>query len=190
MNDRIVREMQLTQIRLEQFPELPWFLQSLETVAKPAGGTAVSLPTGFLREVESGENDESAMWYLNADGYPIPIGKRDFGNARSYLPNTSGSGVPSFYSAVGPNIHVFPQSDVAYTLQFLIYKADAVLSTNIENQWLIHAPDLLIAETCKIMGKHLQYPVDFSDDVQEARQRLTTATVAREEANRSRTLGG
>lgn len=196
LNDRIVTEMQLVQTRLELLDTLPWFLDKLTTgLTATAGSAVIATPDGFLREKETNSPDwGGCVWYYDpTSGKRKPIHKEDFGKLYS-SEELQTTGAPQYYAFVKDDIYIFPPRDVDYTVDILHYAADAALSTDLENQWLKYAPDLVIAETCLYMAEHVvakpQLVQQFQTDVNAARDRLWRMSEARENSNRAYDFGG
>ena len=55
-----------------------------------------------------------------------------------------GSGRPIAYALDDSYFRIFPTPDEAYVLKMIYYKADDLLTSNIENLWLKHIPWLMI----------------------------------------------
>jgi hypothetical protein len=102
-------------------------------------------------------------------------------------------GMPRRYSLVGDYFILKPTPDKEYTVRIKAYLRDQILSTNIENLWLAHAADLMIAEVShKIAEQHLQdYELAkmIEKDRARARDRLFLLNEARKHANQSYEMG-
>jgi len=129
------------QARLEQEPELPWFLRSpLTTLSTVSGQETVPLPADFLREAE----DEALYLYDATTDNPYrELEKNDVDNLRALWP---GSGEPRAYALDVSDFRIFPTPDAVYTLKFIYMAADSIPSSGVENKWLKYIPGLLIAE--------------------------------------------
>lgn len=140
----IIAKLQDVQDLFEGAPELPWFLiTEVESASTVSGEERVALPVDFLREWE-----DDALYYFNstatadADKW-VELEKGDLSVLRKKYP---GSGAPVAYSLDGDYFRIFPTPDDVYTLKQIYYKKDALLTSNIENDWLKHGARLLIGE--------------------------------------------
>lgn|SRR3990167_2641242 len=187
LDTTIISEMQFVQgTVLEGAINLPWFLLSEnQTASTTIDEERISLPVGFLREYEEG-----ALWVQNDDGTWKELIKDDY-DALANRFTTNGK--PRYYALDGEYFRLKPTPDAVYALKIRAYVADSVLSTNIENQWLLYATDLLIAETGFIMAS--RYLRDepaaqtFRFEADSARTRLFIFDEARKHANRSYQMG-
>lgn len=185
----IVETMQFVQTTLEHEAVLPWFLISeLLSIATVTNEQRVLMPTGFLREIEEG-----ALWRHDSSVSPAKwteLKKDDFDFLQV---KQQGAGPPQWYSLMGQYFRLYPTPDAVYPLKLVCYLADADLSTNIENLWLKHAPDILIADTGKGLAADLGNKdalKRYGTDSLIAHARLNTETEARMHANRSYAVGG
>jgi hypothetical protein len=138
----IIAELQLAQTELEDefLGSPPWFLliehASLATVALDE---LVALPSDFLAEYEQGgalylyDSTAAEPWQPLTKGFEEALRAEQNGT----------SGRPKKYALSKAHCRLFPAPDAVYTLSFSYYGRDAVLSTNIENQWLKFFPGLL-----------------------------------------------
>ena len=188
----IVTEMQFVQRTiLEQGPFKPWFLETNGLVTSVASTRAASLPSDFIKEV-----DEQAFWRYGTYPDELSLVEMEKGDADnlSYLYGEE-SKAPTTYTLYGEgSVELYPLPDDAYTFKLYYYAHDTVLSSNIENNWLKHAPDLLIAETGIIIAEqYIQSPemgATFEKAKQRAERRLVSHDTARKEANHDRVRGG
>lgn len=192
LTTRIINEMQFAQTQLENDVFLPWFLLT-DVVSKStvALDERLALPTDYLREPDE---DESNVWLTDSTTSPPTrndLAKNTYGILVTKYKNSKYA-QPLEYAVVNNYMRLRPIPDKIYTIQFLYYAADALLTTNIENGWLREAPDLLIAQTGMQITK---YPRDdvrykmFSDDYKTARTALMVVDTARREANVDRFMG-
>lgn len=151
----IVSNMQLQQTKLELMPTKPWFLltepQDLTTTADVA---YVAVPTDFLQE-----NDEGGMWYYDASadpGYELTEMKKDDYDVLVENYRGATTGIPEAYALMGERLYLFPTPDDTYTLKYIYYKKADLLATDVENEWLQHIPELLIAKTGSMMAASLR----------------------------------
>jgi hypothetical protein len=180
---------------LEKLPTLPWFLVSeFLTATTIPEEERILLPadigvTGrsFLREHET-----CSLWLL-------PTGATDWVELRKddydvlYNRYKSATGTPVGYSLDNTYFYLKPTPDVAYSLRMRVYLRDTPLTTNVENNWLKHAADLVIAETGVVLaGQYLHDEMllaRFDAAAQAARHRLLIAHEAREHAGRDYAAG-
>ena len=137
----LIRQLQVAQQELEQDAELPWFLRKeVSSVGTVSGEERVQVPVDFLREVE-----EDALYYFDStaddDEKYTTLVKDELAFLRGLLP---GTGSPTHYALDGPYFRLFPTPDAVYTLKMIYYAKDALLTANIENDWLKYLPTLLI----------------------------------------------
>ena len=187
----IQNALQDAQLELEQDAYLPWFLLTDASVPTQlvtvASSRAVALPTGFLREYE-----DDALYYLNADDEFIPLEKDEL----EYLNTTflATSGVPQAYAITLSSFIIFPLPDAVYNLRInQYYKADAILSSNITNQWLTYTHELIIGEAGMKIAPGLRDSAGisiFKSMAIRGKKRLISGSEAREHANRRYIMGG
>ena len=178
----IVDEMKAYQQKLEEKPFLPWFLlEESSSISMTIGEERVPLPSDFLKEEEG-----DALWLEDAQGTEYRLEKNDYDYMRKrYTANAR----PVNYAIIGPYFRLRPKPDIAYTLRMIYFKNDAVLTTNIENQWLKYASDLMIAGTGVVIAS--QYTKDmksaqmFMEQEAEAYRDLISTDQARKDANRT-----
>lgn len=184
-------EMELAQVNLENGEFLPWFLLSEDaTVASDAEERRVQVPTDFLREHDEGDlmfQDAEGKWQpLDKDDYDILLAKWTFDGTGEF---------PEQYSIVGEYFTLFPTPTQSINLRLTKYYARdaAPTDTSAENKWLKYAPDLLMNETGFIVAsqhiKDMELAGVFKAGRDEALKKLFKAHVAREEANRMRSMG-
>jgi hypothetical protein len=146
-DDEIVTALQRAQGLLERPGRtLPYFLiEENATLVTVAGTQTVALPTGFIKEV-----DGFGLRY-SYDGSVSPnvkfLKKSSDSQIRAYYTDESGTvieGGPDQYILLKESIRIYPIPDAVYTLYWDFYKEADSLTTNIENAWLEHNPDILI----------------------------------------------
>lgn len=196
----IVANMQLIQSTiLERGHELPWFLEvdsNVEGTNMTTTATieTVNLPSNFLRESDERKwpllrvdsSEESGFFPLEKVDITIAVGRYTTGDGAVQ------AGRPIKYDIVGEKVYLRYIPDAAYTLRLFYFKSDTVLDSNIENQWLKYAADLVIAETCRQTAEDLQYQklIDkFRQDGLLARERVRRETISRREAGFMRQMG-
>jgi len=169
---------------------LPWFLltplvTSTDTVA---GDEKIALPADFISWSE-----EHPIWLYDAAASPKKelLAKKNYWTMTEKYPEP---GRPRFCSEFEGTLALHPTPDAVYTIQFRYLAKDTALDTgNIENKWLKHASDWMMAEVGAIMaGRYLQNPKlesQFIADKALARSRLLILHEAKNEANRTRQMG-
>ena len=182
--------LQDAQIDLELQPPLPWFLVTeVSSNATVKDEERVIVPVNFLQDFE-----EDPLWYFDgtlADAEQWVVLPRD--DLQILRANHPGSGKPKAYALVGQNYRIFPTPDAVYTLKQIYYKTDALLATNIENDWLKYAPNVLIGEAGLLLPPAVRSPestTDFQRMSQKARVLLDHATEQRLNSNRRYIMGG
>src|SRR3990167_5468205 len=142
----IITAIQDAQQELEQGTFLPWFLLSdplsLSTVANDEK-IALTSVTGFLRE-----DEESSLFYYNstadADERWVELDKLSLRELREAFQDETGA--PEAYALDDTYLRIGPIPDAVYSLRMSYYKAETVLSTDVENQWLKYAHQLMIGK--------------------------------------------
>lgn len=189
LTTQIQNELKLAQIRLERSPELPWFLlvdSSGFTTGTTAGST--NLPTGFLREHE----DENMLVQDTATGEWTEV-EKIFGADGKIKEISAAASKPQFYTLFETTLRFWPDPDKDYNLYWPYYKADAVLTTNVENKWLKYHPDVLICSAGIQISRFLrdQGAISmFGSDLSLALATMRQETVARREFGRRAWMGG
>lgn len=186
---QIVTEMQTAQIKMEELPELPWFLLYNDTSLTTAANTkTLALPSGFLLE-----DDFSEMFVIASDGSYHKVKKGDYSTLRGSAFFNSASR-PERFALQGSTLYFFPTPDAAYSLEWFYYKADTTLSAgSTENAWLTYAPGVLIAQTGIQLARYLRDPAGvsiFNAEYNEAIARMWTRHEARRQAALDAFLGG
>ena len=187
----ILAALQDAQVMLERGATLPWFLLSeVASITTTSGEERVALPTDFLREWE-----DDPLWYFvagtggDADAW-TELAKDDLALLRSKYP---GEGAPKAYALDVKYFRIFPTPDDAYTLKTMYFKADAVLTTNIENQWLEFFPYLVIGEAGQLLASGLRDKdaiATFQKWTDEGRARMLVENEARMHASHAYVMGG
>lgn len=151
MDATIVSYMQLAQTTLEQAPEKPWFLVSEDSFATTtANEERILLPPTFVEEVESARlYYRPAAWPLEDE---VELVKEDYDQLkRDFIDEPAGP--PQAYALLGNYFRFFPKPDAVYTIRLIFYKQDTVLTANVENGWLKHAPLLFMGSTLKLISQ-------------------------------------
>src|SRR5688572_11903717 len=155
LENRVISELQLAQIREEEKPELPWFLLKNSTgLATVANQQTLGMPADFLMEYEDG-----AFWIEDTDGERTFLVKGDYGTFsvdECLIDADNPVRRPTNYSLVFNTVYFFPTPTAVYPLQLTYYGADALLTTNIANAWLSWAPELLISSAGIAMARFLR----------------------------------
>lgn len=185
-------EMALAQEKLEQAPELPWFLEVEEATAETEPGEErIPLPTDFIREVE-----DFNLSLLDEDGNLEDLAKRTYDQAEVEVSRNADPGIPSIYYIRNGNIILRPVPDGFYFVRFPTYygKQEAPQDNDTsENEWFKTVPDLMIAMAgVQVAGKRLKDPdlvALFNGDQKSAEDRLARLIIAKQEENRERNMG-
>lgn len=166
----ILGELKQSQIALEQGAgmedELPWFLlNDIFDAANNLQNEATALdqiiiPSDFLEEDKKGtlwmyDSTEENPWIKLTKSDTV----QDILEARREYSVVSGvNTTPTHYAIHKGVILLGPEyPSVQETFRWSYYKKDTVLDTNIENNWLKYAPDLLIAHAgVTLAGGYLQ----------------------------------
>ncbi len=187
----IIAALQDAQVMLERGATLPWFLQSeVASIVTVDGEERVPLPTDFLREWE-----DDPLWYFVAgsggdDDTWTELAKDDLALLRSKYP---GEGAPVAYALDVKYFRIFPTPDDAYTLKMIYFKKDAVLTTNVENQWLTYFPYLVIGEAGILLSAGLRDAnalAIFQKWADEWRARMLVENETRMHASHGYVMGG
>ena len=192
-----ITEMQWAQEELEKQDSglMPWFLETEYTngaFATAAAAASVALPTGFLREMDE---VRVALFYqdttISGDQW-VPLTKADYDELKTEFGDAA-NGKPEGYCLLGANYRMFPTPDAAYPLKALLYMGDALLTSNIENNWLKYAGKVLIGKTgFAVAGWGVRDEAAtafFAKMETEGRDALIRANTARAEAGRGRQQG-
>lgn len=148
----IVAALKQAQALREGGRSLPWFLlQEDEAFLLTPGEQEYALPTGFLKE----DVDFNEVRVATATQEFYPIDPLAYDEALR-LYNTDTQRMPQVYSIRKDTFAVFPIPDVVYGIQWSYYKSADVLDSNIENEWLLHAPYVLISDAGLKMAKDLR----------------------------------
>jgi hypothetical protein len=192
LEDRIILEMALVQSFILEGTGAfqPWFLESeMSRIDVGPGEERVALPTDFLGEIE-----EQSLWLYDEDNIDAPYTELHKSSYDKLILKHQVAGVPSEYAMVGEYILLRPIPDDIYNIRMRYYAAATSVSTgNIENSWLKHASDWVMAETgAVIAGKHIRnapLAEEFRQEAAIARQRVYTKHEARKHTNRTYGMG-
>lgn len=190
LTSQIIAEMKLAQTRLEHGGFLPWFLRIKYDATFDT--SPIYMQDGFLREIE----DIPMIAYADDDGIMREVQKDYYSTLVTATANgdLDETGPPEYYAMRDATfIHLFPVPDKAYTGTTNYYQAAATLSTDIENLWLKHVPEVLICETGIRIAKFLRDEVAvalFKEDLASATDDMIRDTVAFNVGAFSAKLGG
>lgn len=138
--EEIASAMQEQQRLLEMGKTFPKFLlQEDQTLNLLTGDPSIAFPERFLQVSE-----EDGLSYFDADGRRISIPRRPFAEAQATYETYEPQG-PLAYSLRANSFYFWPVPDQDYTISLSFYQGAELLTTNIENAWLLHNPDVLIA---------------------------------------------
>jgi len=190
LDSAILTELQATQVTLEEDHAIrPWFLLTeIASATTTASEERVQLPTDFIGEYEYGT---LYVYDSSAEDPWIELAKDDYDDLVAY--HKGATGQPQSYALTGNYFRLFPTPDAAYTLKMLYYKKDTTLDSDIENQWLKYAPELLISETGKRMAAYIQNKISyamFEAEAERALKRLLVQNTSREVTNSELDMGG
>jgi len=184
LDTTIVDELQFAQEQMEHDLRLspPWFLlEELSDASTTALEERLPLPSDFLQEYEQG-----TLWLVDTaleDPF-VDLPKGFYQGLKHKYP---GTGQPKAYSLDGKYFRLHPTPDAVYTMRMLYYKKDAVLDTDIENEWLQEAPGVLWGRAGLGMAEMLhddRATTYFATHYREAREGLAKAMVTRSITNR------
>jgi len=184
--------LQDAQETLEKEPELPWFLRTeISSISTTAAEERVVIPVDFLMMPES---DDDGIWvFISGDDNPWRRLRQDHVGFNRGKYSNEDDAEPKAYSLDNDYFRLFPTPDQIYTLKMIYYATDAVLTTNIENEWLGHIPWLLIAMGVQQVAWGTRDTVarDTALEVESRqRARLRAFIVAREVADMPLQMGG
>lgn len=181
ITDRIVKEIQFAQVKLEASEQLPWFLINYLDTSWLANDNEYALPATLIRGIE----DIPLFWRKDPTATDpnkmVPLASGPYA-ALASDPDLSVAGTPEWYAIQGSNYYIWPIPDIAYNARLIGYIKAATLTLSAEtNLWSTHCPDLLIAEAGYKLGKALRdQPATqlFNNDRGEAAKRLWASDTA------------
>lgn len=149
----IVAMLKLAQTTLEKNPTKPWFLLSEgSTIRTTVSERRVRVPADFLMEYELG-----TLEYVPDDTTRDEVDLVKYPREQLQLEYLSTDvGEPAYYSKDGYYFNIWPLPDDDYLLRMRYYKKGTVLDTNIENEWLLEVPLLLIGEAGMLLAPGLR----------------------------------
>ena len=189
----IIQELQRAQRLLEQGKTLPWFLVAINQEVETNPSSPTTIPTGFIREVEPAR----MRYYPDGDNSTTPVFLRKMSHIEAQIAYPSESPgtaeYPIAYNIYNDNlIQFYPRTATTQTLYWDFYKKAAVLSTDIENVWLAHCPDLLIGmagrQMAQILGKQ-RAEKQFAEMAAASWDAIFKETILREVSGREYIIG-
>lgn len=185
-SETIYEAMQTAQRILERGRTLPWFLIEQDAQLSLTEGVAsVAVPEGFIRSLQ-----DDNLYTLN-DGAKVFIYKNSLSWLEKYHATTA-AGRPSAYALQSETFYFFPTPDADYTAYITYYKKAELLTTNVENAWLEHNPELLIGRAGMYMATKLRDPDGYAackQQYDEAWKDMIADDVEREIANDNIVMG-
>lgn len=184
----IQAQLRFQQNELEKAPTLPYFLKTeITNLVCNSGDPNLTVPTGFIREWEEDKlqvQDSGGTWRTLSKDSP------------DYLRSVyqAANGLPEAYGYIGGTYYtLFPTPDANYTFRQTYFKAEPVLSSNIENKWLLYVPFLLIGRAGLVLATGLrdQHSIGlFTAMIQAETDKLNALSTDRDGAGRRYKLGG
>ena len=184
-------ELRLAQDLYQKKEILPWFI--VKTPRKEwtlfEGFKAIAAPNDFIRELDS---DGVA---LVCGTTVTPLLKGDYNVlVKRYGRN---AGIPERYAIQGNYLYLFPfilDTSAGYQVELGYYfKTEFPTELEETNEWLANVPELLAEEA---IANYFEFTLLKKEDAQLHRtrasileQELRTAIIARDEANRTTTMG-
>lgn len=158
----VILRLQEAQRNLQKGKTLPKFLlQQDATIALVAGTHIASYPTGFMRI----SDDTRLRYFPQSSEIPVFLSERLYVDAvTANMQASEGStlqarpAAPSVYVFRPNNIDFVVRADINYTIFLDYYKAAALLTSNIQNEWLADdaGGEWLIGEAGYRMAKDLR----------------------------------
>lgn len=170
---------------------LPWFLIKQDpNLALAVATREVAIPADFIREVE----DDDALVVVDGEGIEHELEKKSLEELRGHWTPEATASVPKNYTLVGGNFLVFPLPEEALQVKARYFARQTLINDDaVETTWLKYASDWLLAQTGYTMASfHVrddEKAIEFLQAISIARTRIIGENTAREEANRSRTMG-
>lgn len=195
--DVFIRRLQEAQRDLESGKTLPRFLlQEDQQITLPAGQHQLPLPDGYLRD-----DDDNRLHFTSPDtNMPIYLKPMRYSDAVIAVTQQQRPDQPRLQT-IAPSVYVIRQSsvdfitmaDTDYILIWNYYKADQVLTSDIENAWLLNAPEWLIGEAGERIARNLRDAdalADFQEMKTKARAAVFGDILADEDAMGPLVMGG
>lgn len=153
LESEIIEALQLAQTQLEASPTKPWFLVTEYNSRRlTIGEERLAIPDNFIAIVE-----DSTLVYVPDDATLAEtlLFKDDLDKLQIKYKNTA-SGPPVDYAIAGTYFRIFPTPDDEYYIKMLNYKTDTVLTTDVTNGWLTHAPFALIGKAGRLIAMSIR----------------------------------
>ncbi|NIS77756.1 MAG: hypothetical protein GTO00_09120 [Deltaproteobacteria bacterium] len=189
LSTQIITMMQYVQEDvLEERPTLPWFLlEEFSEAETTANEERLLLPADFL-----GEYEEGTLWLYTPTADP---GDQWQDIPKDFLDNikTGETGSPEAYALTNKYFRLAPIPDAVYKIKMVYYKKGQSLATNIENEWLANAGDLLINLTGQYMAEDVgndKALAKFNARVVTAEDRFFRENEERKHTNMRYIIGG
>lgn len=194
---QIITQLKFAQQVLESNPTKPWFLVTEDAYIRTlSGDDRVPVPSDFIQEVDSAvlHYVPDTVTALNPE---VDLKKDDYDvlrqNYRDTSTGTIKTGPPEAYCLLGNYFRIFPTPDDDYLLRQIYMAPDTVLSSNIENNWLLHFPYLLIGKAGVFIASALRDSAALATFMQweiKGQALLVQRTYERELANEKLQVGG
>lgn len=185
---QIINEMQAAQVRLEMLPQVPWFLLFHDTtLATVADAKTVTLPTKFLME-----DEYSQLFIVDDSGNHFRVAKKSYDNLRGSMHFDSNS-LPEFFALQKNTMYLFPTPSGVNSFDWFYYQKDSTLDTNIENEWLTYAPEIIMAAAGLKIARFMRSAEliqIFQQDYADALTELMLQDEARRQAALESYMGG
>lgn len=187
----IVDALQEAQRKLEAGDKTrPRFLiQEDQTMILTPGNHAIALPTGFLAIVD----DQKPHFVGTSSNTPVFLSPKFYEDAVvAQIRTTNVPRAPSIYVLRKSTIDFIATANTTYTFTWSYYKAAALLTTDIENEWLLGAPDWIIGEAGLIVAMDTRDKAAieiFTGLRQTGRAMCFGDVIAREDAESPRSMG-
>jgi len=186
----IVTNMQFVQTTLELGPTRPHWLVSEDSFTTTlANDERIAVPVDFLEEI-----DQAVLKYVpdDTDDEEVDLDKEDYDVLRKNFRGRT-PGPPEAYGLLGGYFRLFPTPDAVYTIRMIFYKKAAVLTSNIENEWMANNPMLLLGLAGGIVAISLRDTVakmEFDRWAQQGRVLQAAQATSRDMANMEMQVGG
>lgn len=190
----IREELQLAQAFYEDgggLDLMPWFLESEYSSANTTiGEERLAVPADFIREHEDGtlflfnSSAEAADQWIDLPKSDLDALKIKFGGSQN---------TPCFYALVGDYFRLFPIPDKIYAIKMIFYQKEPILDSDIENDWLKYAEELISGHAgAKVAFALRDKNAEAMFEKMEGRalQQVIKATEARHHENQEYVMGG
>jgi hypothetical protein len=140
---KIILRLQEAQRDLESGKTLPRFLiREDQELLLAAGAHTAALPADFIRE----DDDNRLHFFTPTSDIARYLKPKRYSDAVVANLREQGPVGPSIYVIRATTVDFITTADTNYTLIWNYYKSGALLTSNIENEWLAGAPEWLIGE--------------------------------------------